>query len=157
MDYMSNKALIIAVSLIVTMTVASAVLLIINQVTTIYGQVYETDTSIQNTFDEFDSYDNTEKTLLEFLNTVKKYRNNSNVTIRYNSIDFTTVEEKDKEIDNLKIYLQIEKEAFEIQITLKEKLLLNFVAFPFYIRKFIYKTLKKVYHFGRQLISLITV
>ena len=116
MDYMSNKALIIAVSLIVTMTVASAVLLIINQVTTIYGQVYETDTSIQNTFDEFDSYDNTEKTLLEFLNTIKKYRNNSNVTIRYNSIDFTTVEEKDKEIDNLKIYLQIEKDNEKISI-----------------------------------------
>ena len=116
MDYMSNKALIIAVSLIVTMTVASAVLLIINQVTTIYGQVYETDTSIQNTFDEFDSYDNTEKTLLEFLNTLKKYRNNSNVTIRYNSIDFTTVEEKDKEIDNLKIYLKIEKDNEKISI-----------------------------------------
>ncbi len=116
MDYMSNKALIIAVSLIVTMTVASAVLLIINQVTTIYGQVYETDTSIQNTFDEFDSYDNTEKTLLEFLNTIKKYRNNSNVTIRYNSIDFTTVEEKDKEIDNLKIYLKIEKDNEKISI-----------------------------------------
>lgn len=116
MDYMSNKALIIAVSLIVTMTVASAVLLIINQVTTIYGQVYETDTSIQNTFDEFDSYDNTEKTLLEFLNTIKKYRNNSNVTIRYKSIDFTTVEEKDKEIDNLKTYLQIEKDNEKISI-----------------------------------------
>lgn len=116
MDYMSNKALIIAVSLIVTMTVASAVLLIINQVTTIYGQVYETDTSIQNTFDEFDSYDNTEKTLLEFLNTLKKYRNNSNVTIRYNSIDFTTVEEKDKEIYNLKIYLKIEKDNEKISI-----------------------------------------
>lgn len=116
MDYMSNKALIIAVSLIVTMAVASAVLLIINQVTTIYGQVYETDTSIQNTFDEFDSYDNTEKTLLEFLNTVKKYRNNSNVTIRYNSIDHTTVEEKDKEIDNLKKYLKIEKDNEKISI-----------------------------------------
>ena len=116
MDYMSNKALIIAVSLIVTMTVASAVLLIINQVTTIYGQVYETDTSIQNTFDEFDSYDNTEKTLLEFLNTLKKYRNNSNVTIRYNSIDFTKIEEKDKEIDNLKIYLKIEKDNEKISI-----------------------------------------
>lgn len=116
MDYMSNKALIIAVSLIVTMTVASAVLLIINQVTTIYGQVYETDTSIQNTFDEFDSYDNTEKTLLEFLNTVKKYRNNSNVTIRYNSIDHTTVEEKDKVIDNLKKYLNIEKDNEKISI-----------------------------------------
>lgn len=116
MDYMSNKALIIAVSLIVTMTVASAVLLIINQVTTIYGQVYETDTSIQNTFDEFDSYDNTEKTLLEFLNTIKKYRNNSNVTIRYNSIDHTTVEEKDKVIDNLKKYLKIEKDNEKISI-----------------------------------------
>ncbi len=116
MDYMSNKALIIAVSLIVTMAVASAVLLIINQVTTIYGQVYETDTSIQNTFDEFDSYDNTEKTLLEFLNTVKKYRNNSNVTIRYNSIDHTTVEEKDKVIDNLKKYLNIEKDNEKISI-----------------------------------------
>lgn len=116
MDYMSNKALIIAVSLIVTMTVASAVLLIINQVTTIYGQVYETDTSIQNTFDEFDSYDNTEKTLLEFLNTIKKYRNNSNVTIRYNSIDHTTVEEKDKVIDNLKKYLNIEKDNEKISI-----------------------------------------
>lgn len=116
MDYMSNKALIISVSLIVTMAVASAVLLIINQVTTIYGQVYETDTSIQNTFDEFDSYDNTEKTLLEFLNTVKKYRNNSNVTIRYNSIDHTTVEEKDKVIDNLKKYLNIEKDNEKISI-----------------------------------------
>lgn len=116
MDYMSNKALIIAVSLIVTMTVASAVLLIINQVTTIYGQVYETDTSIQNTFDEFDSYDNTEKTLLEFLNTIKKYRNNSNVTIRYKSIDHTTVEEKDKVIDNLKKYLKIEKDNEKISI-----------------------------------------
>lgn len=116
MDYMSNKALIIAVSLIVTMAVASAVFLIINQVTTIYGQVYETDTSIQNTFDEFDSYDNTEKTLLEFLNTVKKYRNNSNVTIRYNSIDHTTVEEKDEEIDNLKKYLKIEKDNEKISI-----------------------------------------
>ena len=116
MDYMSNKALIIAVSLIVTMTVASAVLLIINQVTTIYGQVYETDTSIQNTFDEFDSYDNTEKTLLEFINKIKKSRDNSKVTIRYNSIDFTTVEEKDKEIDNLKIYLQIEKDNEKISI-----------------------------------------
>ena len=51
---MSNKALIIAVSLIVTMAIASSVLLIINQVVTVYGQVYETDTSIQSGFDEFD-------------------------------------------------------------------------------------------------------
>lgn len=81
MDYMSNKALIIAVSLIVTMAIASAVLLIINQVVTVYGQVYETDTSIQSGFDEFDSYDNTQKTALDVLNTVKKYKNNSLVSV----------------------------------------------------------------------------
>ena len=81
MDYMSNKTLIIAVSLIVTMAIASAVLLIINQVVTVYGQVYETDTSIQSGFDEFDSYDNTQKTALEVLNTVKKYKNNSLVSV----------------------------------------------------------------------------
>ena len=49
---MSNKALIIAVSLLVTMTIASAVLLIINQVTGVYRTVYETDTLIQSNFDE---------------------------------------------------------------------------------------------------------
>lgn len=81
MDYMSNKALIIAVSLIVTMAIASSVLLIINQVVTVYGQVYETDTSIQSGFDEFDSYDNTQKTALDVLNTVKKYKNNSLVSV----------------------------------------------------------------------------
>lgn len=78
---MSNKALIIAVSLIVTMAIASAVILIINQVVTVYGQVYETDTSIQSGFDEFDSYDNTQKTALDVLNTVKKYKNNSLVSV----------------------------------------------------------------------------
>jgi len=78
---MSNKALIIAVSLIVTMAIASSVLLIINQVVTVYGQVYETDTSIQSGFDEFDSYDNTQKTALDVLNTVKKYKNNSLVSV----------------------------------------------------------------------------
>ena len=81
MDYMSNKALINAVSLIVTMAIASAVILIINQVVTVYGQVYETDTSIQSGFDEFDSYDNTQKTALDVLNTVKKYKNNSLVSV----------------------------------------------------------------------------
>ena len=78
---MSNKALIIAVSLIVTMAIASAVILIINQVVTVYGQVYETDTSIQSGFDEFDSYDNTQKTALDVLNTVKKYKNHSLVSV----------------------------------------------------------------------------
>lgn len=81
MEYMSNKALVIAVSLIISMSIASAVILVINQVMTVYKQVYETDTSIKSGFDEFDSYDNTTKTALEVLSAVKKYKDNSLVEI----------------------------------------------------------------------------
>ncbi len=81
MDYISNKALIIAVSLLITMGIASAVLYTINQVTGIYKTVYETDTLIQSNFDEFDAYDDVEKTKLDLLNTAKKYKDSSTVYI----------------------------------------------------------------------------
>lgn len=81
MDYMSNKALIIAVSLIVTMAISSAVLFTINQVTGIYKTVYETDTLIQSNFDEFDAYDGAVKTKLDLLNAAKKYKDNESVYV----------------------------------------------------------------------------
>lgn len=81
MGYMSNKALIIAVSLLVTMAIASAVLLIVNQVMSIYKEVYETDTLIQSGFDEFDAYDGTVKTKLDLLNVTKKYIDSDNVYV----------------------------------------------------------------------------
>lgn len=87
MDYMSNKALIIAVSLIVTMTIASAVLFTINQVKGIYKTVYETDTLIQSNFDEFDAYDGAVKTKLDLLNTLKKYKDKTNIYVTYKKKD----------------------------------------------------------------------
>lgn len=81
MDYMSNKALIIAVSLLITIMISSAVLYTVNQVIGVYKQVYETDTLIQSRFDEFDAYDGTEKTELELFNTAKKYKNNGSVYV----------------------------------------------------------------------------
>ena len=84
---MSNKALIIAVSLLVTMTIASAVLLIINQVTGVYRTVYETDTLIQSNFDEFDAYDGAVKNQLDLLNVAKKYKDATNVFVTLNSQD----------------------------------------------------------------------
>lgn len=81
MDYISNKALIIAVSLLITMGIASAVLYTINQVTGIYKTVYETDTLIQSNFDEFDAYNEVEKTKLDLLNTAKKYKDSSTVYV----------------------------------------------------------------------------
>lgn len=73
MSYISNKALIIAVSLMITMAIASSVLYILNQTKQVYKTVYETDTSIQSRFDEFDTYDGAEKTGVDFINVVKKY------------------------------------------------------------------------------------
>lgn len=81
MDYISNKALIIAVSLLITMGIASAVLYTINQVTGIYKTVYETDTLIQSNFDEFDAYNDVEKTKLDLLNAAKKYKDSSTVYV----------------------------------------------------------------------------
>ena len=66
MEEMSNKALIIAVSLIVTMTIASGILYTINQVRQLYKQVYETNTSIQSSFDEFSAYDGGWATNIKF-------------------------------------------------------------------------------------------
>lgn len=85
MDYMSNKALVIAVSLIVTMMIASAVLYSVNQIINVYKQVYETDTSIKSAIDEFDEYDGTVKTKLDLLNTAKKYMDNGSVIVTTSS------------------------------------------------------------------------
>ena len=118
MGYMSNKALIIAVSLLVTMAIASAVLIIVNQVTGVYKQVYETDTLIQSAFDEFDQYNNTVKTQLDLLNTAKKYKDNQNVYVTTKAVNDITgignvksnklndekgIEELSKEIDESKL------------------------------------------------------
>lgn len=118
MGYMSNKALIIAVSLLVTMAITSAVLIIVNQVTGVYKQVYETDTLIQSAFDEFDQYNNTVKTQLDLLNTAKKYKDNQNVYVTKKAVNDITgignvksnklndekgIEELSKEIDESKL------------------------------------------------------
>jgi hypothetical protein len=83
MEQMSNKALIIAVSLIVTMTIASSILYTINQVKQLYKQVYETNTSIQSSFDEFSAYDGGVKTYLDFENTIRKYCTSDYVFVIY--------------------------------------------------------------------------
>ena len=116
MDYMSNKALIIAVSLIVTMTIASAVLYTVNQVTGIYKNVYETDTLIQSNFDEFDAYDKTVKTKLDLVNVAKKYQDSTSVFVTNlpQSDLGATTEEKKKKAKDSKINVQ-ELEALLIE------------------------------------------
>lgn len=83
MDYATNKAIMIAVGIFITLTIASAIFVTINQVKGIYGYIYKTDVSLKNKFGEFDMYNGVTMTGLDMLNTVKKYANNSLVEITY--------------------------------------------------------------------------
>ena len=104
MDEISNKALLIATGLFVTLIITSSVLFIIDQIKNIYSQVYETNISLQDRFNEFEEYDNTTKTGIDVLNTVKKYRDVNNVNIVVikdkNKDTLDTVDLKKMYIDN---------------------------------------------------------
>lgn len=81
MDYLSNKAIVIGVTIIVTLTIASGIMFTISQIRGIYQGVYNKDVSIKQNFYEFDMYDNTVLTGLEVYNTAKKYLDSSRVTV----------------------------------------------------------------------------
>lgn len=81
MDYMSNKALLIGVGLFVTIIITSGVIFTVNKARNVYKRVYETNTQIEANFDEYDAYENSEKTSLEMLNTAKKYRDSDTVFV----------------------------------------------------------------------------
>ncbi len=74
MSSITNKALVIAVGIFVTIAITSGILLTIGKMRDIYQDVYQTDISLSNRFSEFDEYDGTEKTGLEVANTLNKYQ-----------------------------------------------------------------------------------
>lgn len=85
MDYMSNKAIMIGVGIFVTVIITSSILGIVGQIKDIYKRVFETSISIQETFSEFDMYNNTKKSGLDLLNAAKKYKNDALVEVRLGS------------------------------------------------------------------------
>lgn len=129
MDDASNKALTIAVGVLITIIVTSGVLFSIAQMQHIYSQVYETDVSIQNRFDEFDAYRETSitkdgytfngnvKTGIEIVNTLNRYMNDTIVNFRYRNVDYSTPDEKESlinSVDNSTLYVTTvdEKDGF---------------------------------------------
>lgn len=125
MDYMSNKALVIAVSLLVTMGIASAVLYTINQVMGIYKDVYETDTLIQSNFDEFDAYDGAVKTELDLLNVAKKYKDSDTVYVTYKNQDEVTASNisaiKNNRINNPDVIKNIDNATSSLEVNKGEQ------------------------------------
>ena len=106
MDDASSKALTIAVGVLITIIVTSGVLFSIAQMQQIYSQVYETDVSIQNRFDEFDTYregsiikdgytfNGNVKTGIEMVNAINRYMNETIVRFRFKNVDYSTPEAK---------------------------------------------------------------
>ncbi len=84
MDLMSNKAIVIAVGIFVTLMIASGVLMVMDSIRGVYQDVYSTNISLSSQFNEYDAYDNTQKTKLDVLNTAKKYRENATVIVKLN-------------------------------------------------------------------------
>ncbi len=84
MDYISNRAIMIGVGIFVTIAITSSIFVIIGQMQDVYKNVYETDISIQDRFNEFDMYNNTTKTGVDLLNASRKYKDDPLVKINYN-------------------------------------------------------------------------
>lgn len=103
MSEISNKAIMISVSLLVTIAITSSIIMVIGYFRDIYKTVDKTDISIRQGLTSFDMYDNTEMTGLELINTYNKYKNNAIVNVYYNNNiikeDFIISKEKD---DNTK-------------------------------------------------------
>lgn len=89
MDEISNKAINIGVAIFITIIITSSVIYVINQIKVIYEQVYETDVSIQSSFNEFDEYDGNDKTGIDVINAAKKYieKKDVNVMLQGNKIN----------------------------------------------------------------------
>lgn len=82
MDFLSTKALTIAVGISISLSITSAILFTLNQITQVYQDVYNVDVSIKKQFTNYAMYDGTIMTGLEMYNTAKKYRDSTTVNVR---------------------------------------------------------------------------
>ena len=64
MSEISNKAIMISVSLLVTIAITSSIIMVIGYFRDIYKTVDKTDISIRQGLTSFDMYDNTDLSLL---------------------------------------------------------------------------------------------
>lgn len=90
MNFLSQKAITIALGISVSLAIASAILFTLNQIVSIYKSVYTTDVSIKGEFEEYAMYDNTIMTGLEMYNTAKRYKNSTTVTVKLGLVNINT-------------------------------------------------------------------
>lgn len=127
MSALSNKAIIIAVGLFVTIAITSGILYTVSQIKNIYKGVYETDISITRGFDEYDKYDNTVLTGIDMLNAANKYVNSPMVTVKENdtvlntAVQVSYIKDRLDSIASLEYNAKLERINDYIIITFKKK------------------------------------
>lgn len=102
MDEIATKALIIGVSIFVTLIIITVVIFEFTQIKEIYKGVGETDISFEERLDEFDKYRDSNNVFLglDVKNTLEKYKNNNvvDVCVEQGGIDVcedVTINEQD--------------------------------------------------------------
>lgn len=98
MDTMSNKAIYIAVGLLVTMIITTGIIFTVTQIKDIYKQVNETDITLLKGFDEYDKYSNTICSGIDVLNAANKYIGSPLVSVKMNGNQINTADK----VKNLK-------------------------------------------------------
>jgi hypothetical protein len=110
MDFISNKALYIAVGLFISIVIASSVIFTMSKMKEVYSKVDKADVNIQSGIDEYSMYNNTIVLGIDVYNTAKKYninssfRKNTNIVVRIVST----------EINNA-IWLEANKDTFDLE------------------------------------------
>lgn len=123
MENSTNKAIVIAVGIFVTVAITSGILFSINEMKNIYSKVYETDTSITSRFSELDAFDDTIVTGVDVINAKNKYGDK----VEINSTTFSGIIDLSKEENKMKFYslkfnstLEVEDEE-NFKINFKEQ------------------------------------
>lgn len=83
MDEIATKAIIIGVSIFVTLIIITVIIFEYEQISSIYENVEKTDVSFESKLDELDKYrdSNNEFNGLDVRNTIKKYEKNNSIDI----------------------------------------------------------------------------
>ena len=117
MSEISNKAIMIAVSLLVTIAITSSIITVMGYFKDIYAEVKNTDISLRKNFTEYDMYDNTVMTGIDIENAYNKYKNNPTVNIVVNGQTINALEYDEKKDKNqiTKYYLKFNNKPLNIE------------------------------------------
>lgn len=88
MDIFANKSILIAVGLLITITVATGTMLVVNEARKIYGEVDKTSVSATEEYDNiFNVYNGTQLNGVGLINVIKRYEGSKHVAIEYPDCD----------------------------------------------------------------------